>query len=110
MPFTNLFVDFSSGLLEVFILLFKSIIFFSKCFLSRIKDLILSFIFSFEVFNSVANSFIILFSSWYSVRAASPATASILLMPEPKADSDRILNTPISPDIFTCVPPHNSTE
>ena len=36
--------------------------------------------------------------------------ASILLIPDETLDSDNILNTPISPVLFTCVPPHNSTE
>ena len=43
-------------------------------------------------------------------RAAFWLTASILLTPPATADSDIILNEPISPVLFTWVPPQSSTD
>ena len=42
--------------------------------------------------------------------ASFPTTASILLTPDATLDSLVIKKVPISPVLFTCVPPHNSIE
>ena len=57
-----------------------------------------------------AASLSILFLSSMNFNALIPVTASILLIPAATPDSETILNNPISPELATWVPPHNSFE